>query len=186
MQDFVVTEESDVSILADFYCGLPFMDEYIHDGRLQTYLSQHSRTFFVVRSECYDIVAMFVISKGVLYLDEDCKEDLEMKFPGFGTEPLIAQEWQTGMFPSLEIDYLAVREDCRGTCRHIGSWAIRKIMSFASKYENPLFLSVAAYYTKEYSAIPFYHKNGFWAAQQPCTNIDTVKMYRIIDVDTAD
>ena len=181
MQDFEVTEETDVSILADFYCGLPTMDDYIHGGGLQRHISAHECKFSVVRSAEDGIVAMFVISKGQLFLDEDCKDDLEMKFPGIGEEPIVAEYWKTGCFPSLEIDYLAVRQDCRQSERHVGSWVIRKIMSYAPEYGNPLFLSVAAYSTREYSAVPFYHHNGFWSAEFPNMNIDTLRMYRIVE-----
>lgn len=180
--DLIVSQETDASILADFYCGLQRMDDYIHDGSLQQFLDNNPCHFYVIKDGT-EVVAMFVISKGHLELDEDCKDDLKMKFPDIDKSPISKMLWDQCMFPSIEIDYLAVREGHRCSDKHIGSFAIREIMTHWTEpeYEAPLFLSVDAYRTPSYSAVRFYEKCQFWASEFPNPNIDTLRMFRIID-----
>ena len=110
--------ESDASLLADFYCGQAEMDEFIHT-RLNAFLTAYNCRFYVVRDERETIVAMLVLSSGQLFLDEDCKDDLRLKFPDIEVNERLKPYWEAGVFPSIEIDYLAVQQEYRG--RHIGS-----------------------------------------------------------------
>lgn len=177
------SKETDASVLKDFYCGLSIMDDFIHDGRLQAFLDEYACSFYVAR-DGEDIVGMFVINRGYIELDEDCKEDLEMKFPDIQKIPLIAPYWGTGCFPSIEIDYLAVKKELRESHAHIGRQMIREIMSHweDAEYDNPLFLSVDAYCTSKYSAVRFYERCNFWKSEFKNPNIDTWRMYAIIDI----
>lgn len=181
MQDLVVTDETDVSILKGFYCGLRIMDEYIHDGRLQSHIDTHPCRFAVVRNQDNEILAMFVLSKGALQLDEDCIDDLKLKFQCAEKELDVLEWLDAGKFPSLEIDYLAVKQECRGSNLHIGRWVIQKILSYSQEFDNPLFVSVDAYTSKDYSAVGFYEKNLFLCAEFPCAQYDTIRMYRILE-----
>lgn len=181
MQELVVTEETDASILEGFYCGLPIMDNYIHDGRLQEHINNHPCRFAVVRTQSDAIVAMFVISMGKLLLDEDCIDDIKLKFQCAEIDPEVTNWLNAGVFPSLEIDYLAVKKDLRECGLHIGSWVIRKIMTtYAKDFGDPMFVSVDAYTSKDYSAIGFYRKNLFLCGELPETQFDTVRMYRVL------
>ena len=76
-------------------------------------------------------------------------------------------------YPSMEIDYLAVRNDLRN--RGYGSRIIDEI-SLRAKNKHFFFLTVDAYHTKEYSAIPFYEKQGFFALQDYSDKYDTLRM----------
>ena len=141
------------------------------------------RMVFVVIAillEAAILVAMFVTSAGHLYLDEDCKEDLRLKFPDIEEWPELKDYWEAGVFPSIEIDYLAVQKEYRN--QHIGTDIISIIESFQNDeyYNNPLFLSVNAYCTNEYSAVRFYERCRFWASEYHGQHLDSLRMYRTI------
>ena len=169
--------EQDASILSDFYSGIDAMDTFIHT-RLSAFLRAYKCRFYVLRNEQGIIVAMFVVSAGQLVLDEDCKDDLRMKFPDIEEWPELKDYWEAGVFPSIEIDYLAVRQEYRN--QHIGKDIISIIESFKDDefYNHPLFLSVDAYCTRTYSAVKFYDKCRFWAAEFINQSLDTLRMYR--------
>lgn len=177
-----LTLEQDASILVDFYSGIDEMDAFIHT-RLSAFLRAYRNSrFYVLRNTDGIVVAMFVISEGRLVLDEDCKDDLRMKFPGIEEWSEIKDYWEAGFFPSIEIDYLAVRKEYRK--QHIGTDIISIIKSFKEStysYYHPLFLSVNAYCTKEYSAVGFYEKCNFWAAEFVNPTVETLRMYRSIN-----
>ena len=171
--------ETDASILSDFYSGIEAMDSFIH-LRLSAFLRAYKCRFYVLRNEEGIIVAMFVISEGQLILDEDCKDDLHMKFPDIDKWPDLKDYWEAGVFPSIEIHYLAVSKDYQR--QHIGKDIISIIESFKddSFYHHPLFLSVAAYCTKGYSAVGFYSKCRFWASEQMNQHFETLRMYKTL------
>lgn len=170
--------EQDASVLEDFYSGVDEMDNFIHT-RLSAFLRAYRNSrFYVLRNTEGIIIAMFVISEGRLVLDEDCKDDLRMKFPGIEEWDRIKDFWEAGFFPSIEIDYLAVRKEYRG--QHIGTDIISFIKSLKDTTYNhyhPMFLSVNAYCTTEYSAVGFYDKCNFWAAEFINPAIETLRMY---------
>lgn len=171
--------EQDASILSDFYSGIETMDTFIHT-RLSSFLRAYNCRFYVLRDRQV-IVAMFVVSAGQLFLDEDCKDDLRLKFPDVETWPDLQDYWEAGVFPSIEIDYLAVRKDYRD--QHIGKDILSIIETFHQDkefYNNPLFLSVNAYCTKEYSAVGFYERCGFWPSELISQRIDSLRMYRTL------
>ena len=171
--------EQDASILTDFYSGIDGMDEFIHT-RLSAFLRAYNCRFYVLRNEQGLIVAMFVLSGGQLFLDEDCKDDLRMKFPDIENIPDLKDYLEAGFFPSIEIDYLAVRKEYRR--QHIGRTIISIIEPFKEDayYNRPLFLSVDAYCTSNYSVVGFYDKCRFWAAEFRNPALDTLRMYRAL------
>ena len=82
-------------------------------------------------------------------------------------------------FPAIEIAYLAVEECFQG--KGIGSFILEEIMKYVSclpdqKYD---FVTVRAYNTDEYSAIPFYQKCGFTEAAKQVANTNLF-MYRVV------
>ena len=180
--DLYLKLEHDASILEDFYSGVDEMDAFIHT-RLSAFLRAYRNSrFYVLRDTNGTVIAMFVTSEGRLVLDEDCKDDLCIKFPGIEDWSEIKDYWEAGFFPSIEIEYLAVRKAYRE--QHIGTDIISIIKSLKeSIYSNyhPLFLSVNAYCTKEYSAVGFYKKCNFWAAEFINPTVETLRMYRAID-----
>ena len=95
-----LTLEQDASILVDFYSGVDEMDDFIHT-RLYAFLrTYHNSRFYVLRNAESIIVAMFVTSEGRLFLDEDCRNDLQLKFPDIEKWPEYKDYWETGAFPS--------------------------------------------------------------------------------------
>ena len=179
-QRFYLELESDASVLADFYSGVKSMDEFIHN-RLSVFLRVYKDSrFYVLRNEDGLVLAMCVLSSGQLFLDEDCKDDLRIKFPDIDEREDLKEYWQGGLFPSIEINYLAVNQDYQG--KHIGSKIIDTISKFKDDdfYNHPLFISVDALCTKEYSAVGFYDRCRFLASEYMNMKLDTLRMYRTI------
>ena len=106
--------------------------------------------------------------------------DLRIKFPDIEKTEELKDYWEAGVFPSIEIQYLAVKKEYRG--QYIGKDIISIINSFKydSYYHHPLFMSVQAYRTTEYSAVGFYEKCRFWASEFVNPNVETVRMYRTL------
>lgn len=177
-----ISLQTDVSILSDFCCGQTNMDNFIHT-RLGAFLKSYPTTrLFVVKDESHAIVAMFVLNNGHLLLDDDCKDDLLIKFPEIEKIDYLQDYWESGAFPSIEIDYIAVREDLRN--QHIGDSLIHYISSLHKEeatFRDTCFISVSAYCTPQYSAVPFYQKCNFCAAEIKNPYSDTLRMYRAFD-----
>ena len=76
-------------------------------------------------------------------------------------------------FPTLEIDYLAVRKDFRN--KGIGHQVMLELMRLATE-GDVFFLTVDAYHDTSYSAIPFYEKQGFFALQEYSVDSNTLRM----------
>ena len=171
--------EHDASILKAIYSGVDALDTFIHT-RLAGFLRAYNCRFYVLRNEQGVVVAMFVISGGQLILDEDCKDDLRLKFPDIDEWPALKDSWEAGVFPSIEINYLAVQKEYRE--QHIGKDIISLIESFKEDvyYRHPLFLSVKAYCTQEYSAVGFYSKCRFLASEFISQQIDSLRMYKTL------
>jgi len=77
------------------------------------------------------------------------------------------------MYPTIEIDYLAVRKDLRE--RGYGTEILTEITE-AARRKGSYFLTVDAYHDREYSAIPFYEKLGFFALQEFSEEHETLRM----------
>ena len=166
------SEESSANILKDFECGIQAMDDFIHLS-LESFLKNDPRyKFSVAVDDDQGIVAMFVTSAGIFIDHDDEFQDLPFGKPwGYMDEDF---QMHSGlMYPSMEIDYLAVRRDLRE--KGYGSEIIKEITERA-KLKNCFFLTVDAYHTKDYSAIPFYEKQGFFALQEYSEDYDTLRM----------
>ncbi|MBQ9548435.1 MAG: GNAT family N-acetyltransferase [Bacteroidales bacterium] len=157
-----------------FECGIQEMDGFIH-GALDAFLKANPQfKLNLATDDERGIVAMFVISPGI-FVDNDGEfQDIPYGKPwSYFDED--AQMQSGTMYPSLEIDYLAVRKDVR-ECGY-GSRIIEEL-SLRAKKRNFFFLTVDAYHTKGYSAIPFYEKQGFFALQEYSEEFNTLRMAR--------
>lgn len=129
-------------------------------------------SFYVALDDEHGIVAMFVTSSGI-FVDHDGEfQDLPLGKPwGYLDDDF---EMHSGtMYPTLEIDYLAVRRDLRD--KGIGAEIIAHLSETAHG-KKCYFLTVDAYHTKGYTAIPFYEKQGFFALQEYSEEYDTLRM----------
>ena len=166
------SKESSADILTDFECGIHVMDEFIH-GSLNVFLQNDPRySFYVIFDDSLGIVGMCVTSAGV-FVDHDGQfEDIPFGKPwGYFDEEF--QLHSGTMYPTLEIDYLAVRKDLRE--QGFGREIIAELLAVAAQ-KNCYFLTVDAYHDSEYSAIPFYEKCGFFALQEYSEDHDTLRM----------
>ena len=77
------------------------------------------------------------------------------------------------MYPTLEIDYLAVRKDLRE--KGYGTAIIAELSKMA-RDKGCFFLTVDAYHDTCYSAIPFYEKCGFFALEDFSEDQETLRM----------
>lgn len=163
-----------------FCCGVKAMDDFIH-GKLESCVKNSFCKLYVVKGENEEVVALFALSFDSLRLDNDDKDDLLKEFAGT-TTPHLTKEydemfWTKAHYPALEIAYLAV--DKKFQKRHIGRDIIETIVDKAQNqtFAGCQFLTVDAYCTKEYNAVPFYQKCGF-ANIDIVPIFDTVRMYR--------
>ena len=170
------SKESSAGMLKDFECGIPAMDVFIHES-LDVLIKKDSRyDFYVAEEEGLGLVAMFVISRGG-FLDRDEEfDDLPFGKPwSYVGED--SQMHSGTLYPTIEIDYLAVRKDLRG--KGYGSEILAELSKIA-QITGCYFLTVDAYHDAEYSAIPFYEKKGFFPLQEFSEDYDTLRMaYRV-------
>ena len=171
-----------VSLLSDFNCGLDVMDRFIHSS-LQWCIDYHYCVVYAVK-DVDDIVAIVALGCDKLELDTSDKEELQM---GFFPKPEIDfnyQEtfWAKSSYPAIEITYLAVRKDKRQL--GIGEYIIEAIGQRAldSRYNlaGCQFLTVEAYKRGDSSAVGFYSRCDFIAAEEPNPNKETLRMYKTI------
>lgn len=149
----------DMSVLSDFYCGIEEMDTFIHNRLLAKINVMPELESYIIR-ENGDIVAMTAIRE----------KPLEIK----------KTDGSRYSIDSLEIEYLAVRQDLRET--GIGELIIDWIDNKARKeHPNCRYLSVNALVDPDYgySAVPFYEKCSFIARKSHVMAV-AVRMTRII------
>jgi len=176
--DLVFERIDDASILSNFYCGIPDMDDFIHE-KLQGYLDRTGCEAYVIKQK-EEIVAMLSLGKDTLNLDDDDKDDMRS---GFIPKPTVAIEDLSFLlekeFPAIEITYLAVEKERRG--QGIGEYIISQIEAKVLR-DNPEceFITVEAYKTKDYSAVGFYNRCDFTPAEQPLGYKDTLRMYKVL------
>ncbi len=167
---------TDASILSDFTCGLPVMDNFIHHN-LQAYLDAYTCSAYYLYNENHTIVAFFVIRHDTLAIfDEDTHDDHQIVY---GTE--LTSLINVNQYPSVEIEYLAVAKDFQH--QGIGSLCIEQIIDIADEINQHLkveLITVDAFKSDVYSAIPFYEKCSFSALEYLDPNKDTLRMYRPI------
>ena len=160
-------------ILRDFRCGIKEMDDFIH-FRLDNYLSQHENQLFIVYDEDNTIVGMFVLSEGYFFDENESFTDA----PAYGKPFSILDKLSGDLksikrYSTVEIEYLAISESYRN--RHIGSFIIKQIRKLAES-QHTSFITVDAYVTIHYTAVPFYEKCGFIHLENQDRGYDTMRM----------
>lgn len=165
--------------LEDFYCGVPAMDRFIHDGLSQSIRHHYCQLYTATMND--EVVALFALSFDSIDLDTDDKEDLQAGFSQTGT-PDIRFDYEDTFYskrryPALDIAYLAVRKKYRG--QRIGESIVNSIKQMAAqqRFAGCQFLSVEAYNISDYSAVTFYDKCGFAPNELPNPNKDTLRMF---------
>lgn len=157
---------TDASVLSDFFCGINSMDEFIHHD-LQDYVSMGNCQMYVIR-EGDDVVAMFCLDNSSLFLEDSARENMQkgIKPCPAGTADADSLFWYKPSYDAVEITYLAVTKDRQR--QHIGWFIIDSIMDRVAQSDefNCEFVIVRALKERDYTAVPFYKKCGFYPAQK--------------------
>lgn len=171
------SDNETADLLRGFECGVDKMDDFIR-VELDSFLSNHPELHLcIVHDQDDKIVAMFVTGHRV-FIDYD-NEIKDLPYPGkpfafFENDGSLGEGTQ---YPSLEIEYLAVQQQVQG--KDIGTRIIDELCQRA-KSQHLLFLTVQAYHTKDYSAIPFYEKTSFFPLEEYHDDNDTLRMARSV------
>lgn len=179
LDDITFSPLKDFDCLNDFCSGVKAMDSFIR-GDFRLSVENH---FCVPYATWYqgELVAVFALCFDSLDLDSDDKEELQSGLSVTGTPDVdyIYQDtfYSKPRYPALDIAYLAVQEKWRG--QGIGDFIIKEIALEAREqtFAGCQFLTVEAYATKEYSAVGFYERCGFTAAEVKRPYKDTLRMY---------
>ncbi len=156
------------------------MDEFLH-GDFKDYLYLGICKAFVVKAND-KVVAMYSLDKFNVFISDNVKS---MMREGIKPAPHDALDpdnpyWRIPLIDSVEITYLAVSKEFQ--CQHIGSFIIEKIIK--DLLDNPTstspILTVRAYKSAAYTAVPFYEKCGFFPLEASSDSKPTLCMYRII------
>lgn len=170
------TSFTDASILSDFTCGLQKMDTFIHH-HLQSYLDKYLCSAYCLCNEEEKVIAFFVIRYDTLVVfDEESSDDHKIIYDTELPTAIPVNE-----YPSIEIEYLAVAKNFQR--QGIGRICMQQIINLADEVCQRLkieFITVDAFKSDGYSAIPFYEKCHFSALEYPDPTKDTLRMYRPI------
>lgn len=165
-----LTAETDLS---EFNCGLEIMDSFIHSQLLSVLSENQNYSGYYLCKET-EIVALFVIDvENIEIIDDDTVDDLRLNY-------CVAPEGR--VFHSLEILYLAVKDIYRGQA--IGSTCMDIIVNMARQSSNIgiHFITVDAYKSSGYTAVPFYHAMHFIESEYVNPNKNTIRMIRPVDI----
>lgn len=180
MERLIIEHLANMEELKNFYCGVPKMDNFIHNGGLKESVNNSYCKAYSVHNEANELVAFFALSYDSLQLDIDDVEDLQNGWSDTSTpqpsDAYFDTFWSKVHYPALEIAYLAVAKDYQK--KHIGTQILEAIEQMARRqnFAGCQFLTVGAYHSSEYSAIPFYSKNHF-AKATPVPIHDALRMY---------
>lgn len=171
-----IVRASNTEALHSFYCGQAVIDDIIHNSLKDT-LPMHD--LFLVRIGD-EVIALYCIAKEkhAFFIPDDTKE-MMLK----GIKPIPEEEKETILeefnVPAIEISLLAVKEEYRDN--DIGSFLIEHIIDGFTKDPNETsrYVVVRAINTKEYSAIGFYRKCGFYPSEKEKPD-QNLFMYRVI------
>ena len=163
-----IVRADDTSALIDFMCGVPSMDNFIHDKEngLAKFIKLRLSNLWLVYEEG-KAVAFFALSKDALVLNNEDRRNLENKEKDSSALPSrddADKFWDKEKYPAFEIDYLAVCKEKRDNPDdHLGTYIIEEIcrMAEADIFSATMFLTVEALDTKEYSAVNFYRNCDF-------------------------
>lgn len=171
---------TDVSELFDFYCGIDTIDTFLH-GDFQDYLYLGICQAYVIKDDGV-VIAMYSLDKFNVFISDEVKTKMQDGIKPIPPDALDPNNpyWRLPLIDSVEITYLAVAQNRQH--EHIGSFIIEKIIKDLLKDESctsPL-LTVRAYKSKTYTAVPFYEKCGFHPTEEFSEVKPTLCMYRII------
>jgi len=174
-----IEKTKDSSLLSDFSCGIESIDDFIH-SELQSYVDMGNCQLFIVRENGV-IVAMYCLDNLNLHISEVTKSKMRE-----GVKPMPQKDlgpddfyWLKPFFDSVEITYLAVDKSKQHS--HIGSFIVEYILNEIAADNNNVcdFVAVRALKCNGYSAVPFYRKCGFYAAEEEQADRNLF-MYRIV------
>ena len=168
----------DTKLLANFSCGIESIDDFIHN-ELQDYVNMGGCEMVIVREDD-QIVAMYCTDSLNLHISEAAKEKMMV-----GAKPIPKNVpapddfyWLKPFYDAVEITYLAVNVNKQHS--HIGSFIIEHIINeIANSQVECDFVAVRALKCQDYTAVPFYGKCGFYAAEEEEPNRNLF-MYRVI------
>lgn len=180
MKQLEIQKLSDANELKDFYCGIDTIDDFLH-GDFKDYLYLGICKAFVVK-ESGNVVAMYSLDKFNVYIGDDVKSRMREGVKPIPQEALDPDNpyWRLPLIDSIEITYLAVAKERQH--QHLGSFIIEKIIQDLladNECTSPL-LTVRAYKSETYTAVPFYEKCGFFPTEDASASKPTLCMYRII------
>ena len=171
---------SAASELDDFYCGIDTIDTFLH-GDFKDYLYLGICQAYVVR-ESSEVIAMYSLDKFNVFISDNVKSRMKEGLKPVPQDAIDPDNpyWRLPLIDSIEITYLAVAKKWQH--KHLGSFIIEKIIKDLLKDKactSPL-LTVRAYKSKTYTAVPFYEKCGFYPTEDISDSKPTLCMYRII------
>lgn len=171
---------TDASQLRDFYCGIDTMDTFLH-GEFRDYLYLGICQAYVVKEDGI-VIAMYSLDKFNVFISDEVKSKMREGVKPIPQDALDPNNpyWRLPLIDSMEITYLAVAKEKQH--EHIGSFIIEKIIKDLLKDEtctSPL-LTVRAYKSETYTAVPFYERCGFYPTEESSDRKPTLCMYRII------
>lgn len=166
--NFKFIRADDTSALSDFRCGVPSMDNFIHDREngLAKFIKLRLSNLWVVLEDG-KAVAFFALSKDALMLNNEDRRNIESKERNAAALPSpddADKFWNKEKYPAYEIDYLAVCKEKRDNPdEHLGTYIIEEISKMAETdfFSATMFLTVEALDTREYSAVQFYRHCDF-------------------------
>ena len=171
---------SEASELDDFYCGIDTMDQFLH-GEFKDYLYLGICKAYIVK-EGEKVVAMYSLDKFNVFISDDVKSRMRDGVKPMPQDALDPDNpyWRLPLIDSIEITYLAVAKDRQH--QHIGSFVIEKIVKdlLSDPYCTSPLLTVRAYKSDTYTAVPFYEKCGFYPTEKQSEKKPTLCMYRLI------
>ena len=151
---------SDFSLLLDFECEVPSMNQVIHAPNFRATVEYYQCDIYGVWDDNLRLVAFFALRNDELSIDA------------------------TGSFRALEIAYLAVSKDVRR--QGIGKACIREIIRIAKSASEPYAmltvdaLSITYPKRERYEAVSFYRKCHFSQTELQAPDKDTVRMVYVI------
>lgn len=177
---FLIKRLVNILELADFNCGIPRMDAFLH-GDLALSIANHFCEAYSVISDG-QVIAFFALSFDSLSLDDEDKNDAKFVFNV--NDEYADSFWYKSSYPALEIAYLAVKENYQRM--GIGSFIVEEIATLAESQTiaGCQFLTVDALVITDnispYSAVGFYSKAGFVSCEYPDPSKETCRMYRAL------
>jgi len=183
LEEYKIEHLTSFEELTEFYTGKQQMDDFLHNHLQDCEESHYCRTFCVRLKANRTIVAIFALAFDSVDIASDDFDDMRMGAAGTELPAVKAhfreQFEQKYTYPALEVAYLAIDKKFQNL--HLGSALIEEIAAMArlQSIAGCVFLTVRAWHTSDYSAVPFYEKNQF-AKLTPVPQMDVWPMYKTI------